>query len=69
MNKITQSYYGEPAPYRRAHNAKSRPGQSENESFLAPGAALMIVVLSSLGLWWVTWLAVSSFASALGIVG
>jgi hypothetical protein len=65
VNKVTQSHYGEPAAYRRAHNAISLPDQSESESSPAPGAALMIVVLSSLGLWWVIWLAVSLSASAL----
>ena len=39
--------------------------RAESESPPAPGAALVIVVLSSLGLWCVIWLAVSSLAAAL----
>ena len=65
MNRNTRSHYGDPAAYWRAHGAISRPGQSERETALAPGAALIIVALSSLGLWWAIWLAVSSLASAL----
>ena len=59
------SHYGNTADYRRPHDAISRPDQSERESPLAPGVALIIVVLSSLGLWGVIWLAVSSLASVL----
>jgi hypothetical protein len=49
----------------RRHDAISRSNQPERENSLAPGGALIIIVLSSLGLWFVIWLAVSSLASAL----
>jgi hypothetical protein len=65
VNRIARSHYGYPAAYRRAHEAISRPDQFESEKALAPGAALGIVVLSSLGLWCVIWLAVSSLAVGL----
>jgi len=64
VNKITQSHYGEPVA-RWAYDAISRPDQSEYESPLAPGATLIIVVLSSLGLWAIIWLTVSLLASGL----
>ena len=65
MNRHTVPHYGRAAEYRRRHDAISRPDQSERESPLAPGVAPIIIVLSSLGLWCVIWLAVSSLASAL----
>ena len=65
MNRITRSHYGDPAAYRRDHHAISRPDRSKSESRLAPGAALMMIVLSSLGLWSVIWLVVSSLAAGL----
>jgi hypothetical protein len=65
VNRHTVPHYGYAAEYRRRHDAISRPDQSERESPLAPGAALIIIVLSLLGLWCVIWLAVSSLASVL----
>jgi hypothetical protein len=65
VNRHTVPHYGYAAEYRRRHDAISRPDQSERESPLAPGAALIIIVVSSLGLWFVIWFAVSSLASAL----
>jgi hypothetical protein len=54
-----------PADYRSGQNGISRPDRSERRNPLGPGAALIIVLLSSLGLWGVIWLAVSPLASAL----
>ena len=65
MNRDTVPHYGYAAEYRRRRDAISRPDLSERESSLAPGVALIMIVLSSLGLWYVIWLAVSSLASAL----
>lgn len=67
MNRHTVPHYRYAAEYRRRHDAISRSNQSERESPLAPGVALIIIVLSSLGLWCVIWLAVSSLASALSL--
>jgi hypothetical protein len=47
------------------HDAISRPRQSEHETALPPATALIVIVLLSLGLWYVIWLAVPSLASAL----
>ena len=60
MNRHTVPHFGYAAEFRRRHNAISRPDQSERESPLAPGIALVMIVLLSLGLWGVIWLAVSS---------
>jgi hypothetical protein len=65
VNRYTAPHYGHPAEHRRRHDAMSRPDQSERESPSAPGVALIIIVLSSLGLWCAIWLAVSSLAAAL----
>jgi len=65
VNRHTVPHYGYAAEYRRRHDAISRPDQSERQSPLAPGVALIIIVLSSLGFWCVIWLAVSSSAWAL----
>jgi len=65
VNRHTVSHYRSAAEYRRRHDAISRSDQSERESPLAPGVALIIIVLSSLGLWCVIWSAVSSLALAL----
>jgi hypothetical protein len=64
VNRNTWSH-ADPAPYKRAHDAILPRDQSEYGAPPTPGAALMIVVLSSLGLWCVIWLAVSSLTSAL----
>jgi hypothetical protein len=65
VNRNNAPHYGYTADYRRRHDAISRPDQSERERPIAPGVALIIIVLSSLGLWCVVWLAVSSLASVL----
>jgi hypothetical protein len=65
MNRSTVAHFGHRAAYRRAHDAISRPDPFERENPLTRRAALIIVLLSSLGLWWVIWLAASSLASAL----
>jgi hypothetical protein len=65
VNRHTVPHYGYAAEFRRRHNAISRPDQSEREGPLAPGVALIMIVLLSLGLWCIIWLAVSSLASAL----
>ena len=64
MSRNTRSHYGDPIAYRRAHDAISRADQSEREAALAPGAALIIIGLLSLGLWSAIWWVVSSLASA-----
>ena len=65
MNRNTVSHYRNRAEYWRDHDAISKPDQFERETVLTPGAALIIIALASLGLWWAIWLAVSSLASAL----
>ena len=69
MSRNTRSHYGDPIAYRSPHDAISRPEQSEREAPLAPGAALIVIVLLSLGLlslglWSAIWWVVSSLASA-----
>jgi hypothetical protein len=65
VNRSTVSQYRNPADYRRDHDAITRPDRSERETTLTPLAALVIITLVSIGLWWAIWLAVSSLASAL----
>ena len=63
MTRHTAPHFGYAAEYWRRHNAITRPDQSEREGRegpLAPGVALVMIVLLSLGLWGVIWLAVSS---------
>ena len=55
MSRNTRSRYGDPIAYRSPHDALSRPDQSEREAPLAPGAALIVIVLLSLGLWSAIW--------------
>ena len=64
MSRNTRSHYGDPIAYRRADDAISRPDQSEREAALAPGAALIVIVLLSLGLWSAIWWVVSLLGSA-----
>ena len=52
MNRNIVSRYGRPAEYQTDDNPISRPDQLERQTALAPVAALIIVVLASLGLWW-----------------
>ena len=67
MNSNTVSKYPYSADYRSVGNGPSRTlgGMRDGVPSVPPGAALMVVVLSSLGLWAAIWLAVSSLASAL----
>jgi hypothetical protein len=50
VNRNMVSSYRNPAELRRDHDA--RRDQFERETVLPLGAALIIIVLSSLGLWW-----------------
>lgn len=65
MNWQTVPHHGYPFESRRGHDAISRSRQSERETALPPATALIVIVLLSLGLWYVIWLAVPSLASAL----
>ena len=65
MTRYTVPHFGYAAEYWRRHNAIRRPDQSEREGRLAPGVALVMIVLLSLGFWGVIWLAVSALPSAL----
>lgn len=56
---------GYPSGSRMGRDAISRARQSERETALSPATAPIVIVLLSLGLWHVIWLAVSSLASAL----
>ena len=63
MTRHTAPHFGYAAEYWRRHNAITRPDQSEREGRegpLAPGVALVMIVLLSLGFLGVIWLAVSS---------
>jgi hypothetical protein len=62
VNRHTVPHHAYAAEYWRRHTAISRPDQSEREGPLAPGVALIMIVLLSLGFWFVIWLAVSSLA-------
>jgi hypothetical protein len=55
---------GYPAEFRRDHDA--RRDQFERETVLPLGAALIIIVLSSLGLWWAILSAVWPLQSGVG---
>ena len=50
MNRNTAAHYRNPTEFRRDHNA--RYDQFQRETALPLGAALIIIMLSSLGLWW-----------------
>ncbi len=54
MNSNTVSKGAHPDYYQRVQRAIWRPGR-----LLTPGAALIVIVLLSLGLWGVIWLAVA----------
>ena len=60
VTRHTAPHFGYAAEYWRRHKAITRPDQSEREGPLAPGVALVMIVLLSLGFWGVIWLAVSS---------
>jgi hypothetical protein len=57
------AHYRNPIEYRRDHDALR--DQLERETVLPLGAALIIIVLLSLGLWWAMFCAVSPLISAL----
>jgi hypothetical protein len=63
VNSNSGSYYRNPAEYRRDHDALR--DQLQRQTVLPLGAALIIIVLLSLGLWWAIWLAVSSLIPGL----
>jgi hypothetical protein len=63
VDRSTVAHYRSPAEFRRDHYARRE--QLQRETALPLGAALIIIVLLSLGLWWVIWLAGSPLISAL----
>ena len=60
MSRHRVPHYGYSAQFRRGHDAISRPDRPTRDRPLTPGVALLVIVLLSLGLWWVISLAVSS---------
>jgi hypothetical protein len=50
VNRNTAHHYRNPTEFRRDHDA--RRDQFQRETVLPIGAALIIMVLLSLGLWW-----------------
>ena len=67
MNRNTAQHYRNPTEFRRDHYA--RRDQFQRETVLPIGAALIIIVLSSLGLWWAILSAVRPLASSVTGVG
>ena len=63
VNRVSRWQYEDLAGYRRDQSAPR--DEVERDVALTKGLALIIIVLSSLGLWWIIWLAVSALASAL----
>ena len=63
MNRKTVAHYRTPAEFRRDHYA--RLDRLQRETALPLGAALIIIVLLSLGLWWLILLVGSPLVSAL----
>jgi hypothetical protein len=63
VNRNTVAHYRNPTEYRRDHDALR--DQLQRETVLPLGAALIIIVLLSLGLWWAILCAVSSLISTL----
>jgi hypothetical protein len=51
--------------YRKVEDEIWRRDRSERDRGLDPGVALLVVLLSSFGLWWALWLALSWLASVL----
>jgi hypothetical protein len=64
VNSNMVSRYRNPAEFRRDHDA--RRDQFERETVLPLGAALIIIVLSSLGFWWAILAAGWPLASGVG---
>ena len=63
VNSNSGLYYRDPAEYRRDHDALL--DQLKRETILPLGAALIMIVLLSLGLWCLIWLVVSSLVPGL----
>jgi hypothetical protein len=63
VNRSSVAHYRTPAEFQRDH--LERRQQLRRETALPLGAALTIIVLLSLGLWWVILLAGSPLISAL----
>ena len=63
MNRNFVTHYRNPAEFRRDHYARRE--QFQRDTALPRAAALIITVLSSLGLWWVVVLAGSRLVAAL----
>ena len=63
MNKDFVTHHRNPAEFRTEHHARRE--QFQRDTALPLAAALTIIVLSSLGLWWVVVLAGSRLVSAL----
>ena len=63
MKRNTVTHYRNPTEYRRDHDALR--DQLQRETALALGPALIIITLSSLGLWWAIFCAVSPLISTL----
>ena len=58
MNKLSGSHYRNPAEFRRNHYA--RRDRFQRETVLPLGAALIIILLSSLALWCAIWWVISA---------
>jgi hypothetical protein len=63
VNRNTAQHYRDPIEYRKDHYA--RRDQFQRETALLFGAALINIVLLSLGLWWAVMSAVLPLASTL----
>jgi hypothetical protein len=63
VNRNTVAHYRNPTGYRRDHDALR--DQFQRETVLPLGAALIITMLLSLGLWWAVLSAVRPLVSAL----
>ena len=63
MNRNTVEHHGDPAEYRRDHNA--RHDQFQRETVVPLGVALLIIVLWFVALWWAILLVVSPLVLAL----
>jgi len=63
VNTSVAPHYRNPAELRRDHDAQR--DQLQRETVLPLGAALIVIVLSSLGLWWAILSVMWPLASAL----
>lgn len=64
MESNTDRQEDSAADYRRVQEKIWRRDRSERDPGMDPGAALLVVLLLSLGLWWALWLALSWLVSA-----